>query len=96
MFNARITELQKILDSKDERFYRWFHEKTIQELETIEMRLFKELEWAKKGDKRELIIEIKDDIRSLNAVKELQHIHRKLKEMEESESEDDPGGYTIA
>jgi hypothetical protein len=92
MFNKRIGEIQRILDQHDDRWYKLFQEKSFKELESIESGLYRELEWAKRGEKETLVEEIKEDIRCLHAVQELQMIVKQQREMEDS---DDKGGYSL-
>jgi hypothetical protein len=95
MYNKRIGEIQRILDQHDDRFYKWYQEKSFKELESIESGLYRELEWAKRGEKETLVEEIKEDLRCLHAVLELQLIVKQQKEMEESDEIDNQGGYSL-
>jgi hypothetical protein len=96
MYNKRIGEIQKMLDQHDDRWYKLYQEKNTKELETIESRLYKELEWARRGEKETLVEEIKEDLRCLHAVLELQMIVKQQREMEESdEIDNNKGGYSL-
>jgi hypothetical protein len=94
MFNKRIGQIQKMLDQHDDRWYKLYQEKNSKELEEVESRLYRELRWAKQGEKDVLVEEIKEDLRCLHAVQELQMIVKQQKEMEESD-EMDKGGYSL-